>query len=179
MRLLVVPIAIGLILALPSSRLGDWFANDRGLGALESNDPRRLEEQLRGGMDVNAAGVGGLTPLMAAAQLGRADMARLLIRRGARITARSGCGQTALAYAASSGDADTIVLLLQSGADPNVTDAFGNTPLIWASQCGDADKVRALLAAGADPARSNRSGWTATKAARAFGYPDIVMLLSR
>ena len=178
MRLLIVPIVIGLLLALPSSRLGDWLTNDGGLVAMEANDVRRLDEQLRGGMDVDAVDSVGRTPLMIAAQMGRTEMAGPLIRHGASISARCSCGMTPLAYAAYSGDARTVALLLERGADPNAVDGRGNTPLIWAVQSGSVDKVRALLAAGADPRLTNHAGWSAAEAARAYGHHDIVMLLA-
>jgi hypothetical protein len=177
--LLIVPIVICLALTLPSVRLSNLLPDDRGQGALDRNDVGRLEEQLRGGMDVNAVDSIGSTPLMAAAQMGRAEIARVLIRHGASVTARSACGLTPLAYAACSGDAETVVLLLQKGADPNTVDTVGNTPLIWAVQSGNVDKVRALLAAGADRNPVNHSGWSAADSAREYGHRHIAMLLSR
>jgi ankyrin repeat protein len=108
----------------------------------------------RGG-SVNA-GVGGYTPLMAAAYGGDRDAATWLVEHGADVKARSEAGCTALNGAAVAGNPALVKLLLDRGADPNVRyeepDSTGDfqTPLLNAAWHGHVECLRLLLEHGAD-----------------------------
>jgi len=85
----------------------------------------------------------GQTPLTAAAQFGRVDVARLLLAHGADPNLRDGGGQylTPLATAAMHGQLEVCRVLLAAGADPNlrtnvmIAGSTGNwTAVDWARQ---------------------------------------------
>ena len=67
------------------------------------------------------------TPLLIAARHGRADLAELLLKRGAEAKTQNRWQVTALHYAVASGDARTVQLLLEGGADATQTDRSGKT----------------------------------------------------
>ena len=94
----------------------------------------------------------GHTALAEAAARGEAEMASLLLARGAAVDARDVLGQTPLMLAAGNGPAGVVRLLLSAGADPNAADA-AKAPALQAAVNGkNPDVVEALLLAGAKPA---------------------------
>jgi ankyrin repeat protein len=99
---------------------------------------------------VNAVDPGGLTPLMHAARLGLADMARALIAAGARVDASTGDGNQALWLACVSDEPAAVAALIEAGADLDHINATGATALIYAASAGKARALAVLLDAGAD-----------------------------
>jgi ankyrin repeat protein len=95
------------------------------------------------GADVDAHGRGWMTgtPLNSAAAGRHADVARLLLDRGADPNARQGSGWTPVHSAAQNGDPDMVVLLLAHGADPAATNDDGATVLSMAEQSGNEDVI--------------------------------------
>ena len=110
------------------------------LDAAMDGDVRTLRRVVKGGLDLRAegpllicaaamygrtevirvlleqgvepdAGVGGVTPLMVAAQRGHGSAARLLLVAGADKSRRSESGQSALDFAFESGGSEMVVLL--------------------------------------------------------------------
>jgi uncharacterized protein len=70
-----------------------------------------------------------VAPLHSASAARRADLAELLLARGANPDARAEAGFTPLHGAAGSGQTDLALVLLKHGADINAKDAAGKTPL--------------------------------------------------
>lgn len=68
--------------------------------AINSNDVAAVESELDNGMDINSTLYGG-TLLMKAANLGTADMVKMLVSRGADLNYRTNSGRDALAVAMS------------------------------------------------------------------------------
>ena len=103
------------------------------------------------------------TPLYVAANLGRKDIAELLISRGAKIDgkgdAKSG-NRTPLHAAALRGSRDVAALLLSQGADINAKDVAGATPLHFAAREGRKDVAELLIAKGADINAMDKDGRT-------------------
>lgn len=66
-----------------------------------------------------------LTALMAAAEIDKLEVVRLLAEQGASIDATDNIQQTALIKAAAKGHAEMVWLLLQLGAGVNSCDAYG------------------------------------------------------
>src|SRR5215204_5813073 len=71
--------------------------------AARAGDVKRVRALLDGGADVNAFGNGRTTALMAAAEAGSEDVARLLIERKADANLRNAKGQTAAEIAEAAG----------------------------------------------------------------------------
>ena len=72
--------------------------------AARRGDAARVKALLDGGADVNAFGSDRTTALMAAAEAGREDVARLLMDRKADVNLRNARGQTAAEVANAAGD---------------------------------------------------------------------------
>ncbi|BDI32128.1 hypothetical protein CCAX7_41790 [Capsulimonas corticalis] len=71
-----------------------------------------------------------MTPLQSALARGKAEIARMLIERGANVEAASdGSDWSPLHYCAANDLPDIARLLLEHGANPNARLANGDTPL--------------------------------------------------
>lgn len=73
--------------------------NDDILAAAKAGDRSGVETALASGASVNARGDYDATPLMRAASYGHANVAALLLDRGANSNARSALGQTPITMA--------------------------------------------------------------------------------
>ena len=103
---------------------------------------------MKRGVDVNAKGDAGWTPLHFAVMNDTdADVMKYLIERRADVSAKDNKGRTPLHYAASSPIIPIEVLkyLIDNGADVNAKDDIGQAPLDWAS---DKEKQAILRDAG-------------------------------
>jgi ankyrin repeat protein len=117
--------------------------------AIRANDLPQIKALLDGGISANTEGPDGITPLMAAAEVGSLDAMKTLIERGANVNAKNTYGSTALMWSVT--DAKKVRLLLDHGADVNVAARSGRTALIIASFANpSAEVVRMLLAKGAN-----------------------------
>ncbi|MBC7806329.1 MAG: ankyrin repeat domain-containing protein, partial [Akkermansiaceae bacterium] len=137
------------------------------------NDAGAVRRLLDGGASVNFADTkSGETALMAAAQAGATDAAKVLLERGAAVHRTARHGKNALHFAVEEGNVAAVELLLDHKADPDASlvgkDDKGNTmpdkwresefPLILAIRGGHIPVVETLLRreAGIDtPARKN------------------------
>jgi ankyrin repeat protein len=170
-------------------RLPDELAAWRGRHAtVHAEDMARLDRWAADHPDrVNLPyGASCATALHQAADVGRLDAARILLRRGAGPAARDRNGETPLHHAAREGHLAVAELLLEHGADADSRDDGGRTPLmtaVFGISTGNLDGrlrvARALLAAGADPDAADRgSRRTALHvAADHQGDPGFVRLL--
>jgi len=100
----------------------------------------------------------GRTPLLVAARKRRADVADVLLKRGAIVDAKDCYGWTALQYAVDRGDIAVVELLLDAGADPNHKNDNGFTALHYAAFTAPQCIVESLIQAGADPCIKDRRG---------------------
>jgi ankyrin repeat protein len=78
---------------------------------------------LRRGADVNLAGKGGDTPVIAAARVGFDEAVDWLLGDGAKVDAANKMGETALIVAVQQRNARLVKMLLDAGADPDKTDS--------------------------------------------------------
>ncbi len=108
------------------------------------------------------------TPLMHAAQLGRADIIHLLLAQQADLNLRNADGNNALWLACFSGDANIIRLLLEAGIDLNNRNDNGSTCLMYAASASKPAVLRQLLAAGADTHLENLDGFSALDMSASF-----------
>jgi len=102
-----------------------------------------------------------LTPLQAAACVGREQSVTRLIRAKASLDLPTPNGQTALSLAVSNDHARVAQVLLEAGARPDHQDAYGNTALMAAVKKDNREMVDLLLKHGASVDLKNRSGNTA------------------
>src|SRR5579885_2301457 len=100
----------------------------------------------------------GRTPLIYAAMNDNADIAQMLVSRGARLDLRDKLGKTALHWAAERDSLKVMRVLLQAGATVDVQNQQGVTPLMLASVNGHTDAVRLLLQYHADPRKNDYTG---------------------
>jgi ankyrin repeat protein len=75
---------------------------------------------------------GAMTPLLYAARDGRADIARMLIAKGADVNHPEAFGETPLLLAILNGHTELAQFLLEKSGDPNAGDGFGRAPL-WSA----------------------------------------------
>jgi thiosulfate/3-mercaptopyruvate sulfurtransferase len=121
--------------------------------------------------DVNGVGPNAMTPLMKAAHLGQAEIARKLIAAGAKLDARNADGNNALWLACVGQHLDMIDLLVDAGVDIDNRNDNGATCLMYAASSGKDGVVAKLLASGADTAPETLDGFSALDMAATAAEP--------
>jgi ankyrin repeat protein len=156
------------------------------------------------GMEVNAVGAQGRTPLMAAALGDQRAMVRWLVKQGADQAITDAEGYSALLIAVREGKAGAvnelaaihgesldpalqlaaltgkhvvIDTLTNYGASVYTRMEDGRTPLMLAAENGHTEAVRLLLDLGASRQAVDENGLTALDHASANGYQEIVALI--
>lgn len=114
--------------------------------------------------EVNLPDSTGTTLLMVASALGRIELVRFLLEKGADINAQDKYGDTALMDAASD-HPEVVELLLEKGADVNIRNKLGKTALEWAIglEKPNIDSIRILLEKGAGASNAEELMSTAEK----------------
>ena len=122
----------------------------------------------------------GLTPMLAAAKNGHADVVRLLEAAGANIETMGADGCDPLHLAASRGHVDVVRHLLDKGANPNRNLGQGTTAILAASENGHHRVVDLLIKRRADLFlnRLRRKGHsTPAMVASTNGHQDVIATL--
>jgi cytohesin len=88
---------------------------------------------LRHGADREQLSKYGWTPVLLAAQNGRAETLEVLLDAGARVDRTGRAGRTALMLAAGGGSYRSVRVLLKHGANPRRTDDEGRSPMMYAA----------------------------------------------
>lgn len=158
----------------PLSQQPRRFFSDRRVlelaDAIKREDLDEIDRLLQGGVDVNARGTGGCTPLVWARVCRSPKSFSHLLENGADAKIR--VDEYPLIYLLAdtiqSGSEAYVKMLLQHGADPNAiysspddTVASGETALFRAAMAGNAEIVRLLIKAKADMNRRSVLGSTA------------------
>ena len=158
------------------------------------NDTETLRMMIDAGVDVNAADLPGLTPLMMAAGWnGNLRAVELLLGKGANVNAvsapvmglpsKNGPSEfgklTALLMAAPFGPPELIRKLIDAGADVNAADVRGMTPLMLAIATDRQDPavIKMLLDHGADARIKSKLGESAADWASRTNLPTAMGLL--
>jgi len=137
---------------------------------------------LEEGAKVNIHGTHqGWTPLHLAAVYGRADIAKLLLDKGADIDCKDQINETPLHKAVSYKNIETTKLLLKRGASVNTKNEFGETPLHKAAINADSEMVIILLENGANVNEKDNDGITPLSYALSEGEKakDVVQILRK
>ena len=109
------------------------------------------------GVNINAQGDFGETPLMRALISKQPKLARLLVEKDADVSLVDNRLRTPL-HVASADDVTMMRLLIEHGADVNARDNKGNTPLFYVPYKGAQEYVDVLIKHGADINAKNYQG---------------------
>lgn len=112
------------------------------VNAIRSGNISVVRNMLDIGVDVNAVGLDGWTPLITASCYGQFDVVKLLLESEANVDFRTPLGWTALMYACyntSSVNIKIAKLLIAYGADVNAQNNNKCTPLSIARECNPKD----------------------------------------
>ena len=135
--------------------------------AVLEGDVEGLERLIAVGVELDALGHDGTTPLMLAVKscLGKSYhqgvmVVKSLLARGANANARSDSGATALLYAVSHQRSQLVEILIKAGADVNAVSNAGWSILDYEQEYGDPDGeiTELLLKAGAESNREKYDG---------------------
>jgi len=115
--------------------------------------------------------------LFSAADKGCADLARLLLSKGASVEARDRLGAKPLGRAAMAGHAELVTLFLDKGSPIDAKNLDGSTALYQAAEAGRLPIVRLLVERGASVNLPGRNGITPLSAAAFMGSAPLVEFL--
>ncbi|QOD37972.1 ankyrin repeat domain-containing protein [Candidatus Wolbachia massiliensis] len=145
---------------------------------LQEKYPETYEEWKKNEFNLGHV-IRGLTLLHSAAAIGRVEIVKFFLEKGADVNTKVLHGVTPLRVAAGNGHTETVNALLKvKGIDVNKTDHFGCTALHWAAQNGHTEVVRVLLAVeGIDINATDSGGRTALHVAAQKGHTEVVRVL--
>ena len=142
---------------------GTAVAADASLaGLIQAGNRDAALKEIAAGADVNAAQGDGTTPLHWAVHKIDADLARVLLERGAKPDVINSYGSSPLAEAAKVGNARLVGMLLDAGSNVEVPNQEGQTALMLAARAGSLEVAELLVRHGANVnAREKWRGQTA------------------
>lgn len=160
---------------------GDEPPGVRLVKAVRDNRPEKVEALLNEGVDANSRDSDARdarTALYHAAVFGYTDIAKLLLKKGAKVDLGApDSRQTPLMAAAFNENRDMVVALLEAGAQVDAQDPAGDTPLTQAARKGNAELLSLLIAAGADVGVRTAEGLTALCLARQSNFTAAMQVL--
>ena len=140
-------------------------------------DIEAIETLLATGVDPNARGDRGMSPLHFAARRGYLGVIETLLAAGADPNARGDGGKTPLHEAARGRRVEALKALLAAGANVNARDDNDSSPLFLAIFNGSVEAVKALIQAGADLNSQDHWGRTPLHMAAWHNYVGIIKVL--
>jgi ankyrin repeat protein len=100
------------------------------------------------------------TAMMQSVENRKADIVKVLLDHGAKVSARDPAQNTAMFYAASNNDTEMLDLLLSHKADVNVHNMNSHTPLHSAAREGHAEAIHWLVNHGCELNTPNVRKWS-------------------
>jgi len=156
--------------ALADSPLADAIRDGHRDTAMEMLSNRKI--------DVNAALADGTTPLIWAVHSVDPDLARALLKKGAKPDVISRYGASPLSEAVTLGNVEMVKMLLDAGADPDSPNEDGRTALMIAAHVGVPEVTKLLIEHGADVNATEKSrGQTPLMFAAGLNQPEMVDML--
>ncbi len=140
------------------------------IAAASAGDAEAVGKLLELELPVDAVDGYGATALLHAAGRGYADVAALLLGRGANPSHAAKDGSTALSAAVAARQWTVMELLIERGVEIDQRLAGGGTTLMAAAGRGDAESVGILLAHGAQADADDDHGMRALHAAVQFAF---------
>jgi ankyrin repeat protein len=116
--------------------------------------------------------------LMEAAYLGKLEIVKQLVLKGAQVDAEDPEARTSLMWAAFNGHTEVVDYLILRDAEVDSKDSSGRTALMYASSGPYVETVALLLEKGAEVnVQGTLEGFTALMTAAAEGQVEVVRLL--
>ena len=159
------------------AQISEWAPDNSLIEASRGGYLGTMREELLRGANVNALGRGGVPPLIAASEAGKARAVELLLEKGALPNLYDKKKRSALIMASRSGNVEIVKLLLEGGADASKYHSSQDSPLRIAVRFGHVEVVRALLEHSVDLEDSDITGRTALMLARESRNAALVELL--
>eukprot|EP01155_Anaeramoeba_flamelloides_P052660 Anaeramoba_flamelloidesc42828_g3_i2.p1 GENE.c42828_g3_i2~~c42828_g3_i2.p1 ORF type:complete len:208 (-),score=36.60 c42828_g3_i2:163-786(-) len=143
-------------------------------------DERAKELILFYNVDLNEKARNGQTVAHSVARLGKIDILRLLISKGADIHSKTNDGRNPLHFAVLNGNKEVIRILIENGANIDEPKRDGNTPLHIAASNGMTDTTVLLIKEfGSSPFRLNNDGDHPLDLAIRNGHQETVIELRK
>lgn len=117
---------------------------------IETGNRKAALEQIRAGVNVNAAQPDGTRPIHWAVQKVDYELLGALIARKANLNVKNEFGSIPISQAAELGDARMVKMLLDAGAEREGANPDGQTALMLAIKSGEVPVVDLLIKAGAN-----------------------------
>jgi len=142
--------------------------------AIYDNDLKVIEEEI-GADEINLVDRDGRSAIFQAVLAKSADIASVLVKKGADLNLRDNKGWSPLHCTAQNYLPQIAELLIENGADIECKDDNGNTPLWRAafSSQGKGEMIKLLLSKGGDRNNENDSGISPLKLANTIANYDV------
>ncbi|KAM9406846.1 uncharacterized protein ACWYII_027118 isoform 19-T20 [Salvelinus alpinus] len=152
-------------------------SNTSFLRAARAGNIDKVQEYLKGGVNISTCNQNGLNALHLAAKEGHVELVQELLERGSAVDSSTKKGNTALHIASLAGQADVVKMLVKQGAEINSQSQNGFTPLYMAAQENHIDVVRYLLENGGNQSTATEDGFTPLAIALQQGHNQVVSVL--
>ncbi len=171
------------LVAAASRADADWspFATywDNVARATAQNDAASVQQMVGTGNSPNQTDEEGRTGLHICAMNGNMQIARILVKAGAKLDLPDRLGNTPLHLAVARGQSEIAMLLINAGAKLDLENKSGMTPLMIAASRGNLELVRALIAKGASVAKTDYTGRDAIGWAEESRRPAVIQAIRR
>ncbi|XP_042340035.1 CARD- and ANK-domain containing inflammasome adapter protein [Plectropomus leopardus] len=166
-----------LLLDNPEGALSEDTLGSALFSAVKQNHDGAVTALIDSGANVNMLDKQGYAPLLLSAELGHAEVFRVLVAKKAKLDPTLSDLSSALHLAVHGGSVPIVQTLLDKGLDPNITGPKAQTPLHLVAQCNRPELVDLFLRAGAQVNAVAQDGLTPLHVASQQGHADAVTQL--